>query len=123
MQTQGIRVNVKSLYRLNDDNHPVDRLDMRVAGAICQVCDVPLSDWIVFAEESGNLQFLSADKQQRLDVLMEKNNEGLLSEPERVELQSLVRSAEEITLVNAQLLAHQQRQLEPVSAGGAGAPR
>ena len=36
----GIIVNIKSLYRLSDEDRPVDRLDMRVAGAICQACTV-----------------------------------------------------------------------------------
>jgi hypothetical protein len=37
IRTQGLRVNLKSLYRLSDDTQPVDRLDMRVAGAICAI--------------------------------------------------------------------------------------
>lgn len=102
---RGFRINVKSLYRLNNSNQPLERLDMRVAGAICQVCTVPLSEWIVFEEESKNLHTLSAEKQARLDVLMTGNNEGLLTAAERDELQALVREAQEITLANARLLA------------------
>ena len=44
MCSQGLHINVKSLYRLSNDTQPVDRLDMRVAGAICQICAIPLSD-------------------------------------------------------------------------------
>lgn len=117
MISQGLRVNIKSLYRLSDDRQPVDRLDMRVAGAICQVCAVPLSDWIVFEEESGSLRTLASEKQKRLDNLMTKNNAGSLTALEREELQTLVREAEQITLVNARLLAQQQQRLEPVRAG------
>jgi hypothetical protein len=108
----GLYVNLKSLYRLNDEGQPVERLDMRVAGAICQVIAVPLSDWIVFEEES-RLRTLDADQQTRLNALMEKNNAGSLTAEEREELQSLVRTAEEITLNNARLLAAQQRRLAP----------
>ena len=92
----GFRVNVKSLYRLSDDEQPVSRLDMRVAAAICQVCAVPLSDWIVFAEDAGMLRVLTSDKQGRLDALMAKNNEGNLSQAERSELHALVGEAEEV---------------------------
>jgi len=108
----GLRVNLKSLYRLSDENLPVERLDMRVAGAICRVCAVPLSDWIVFEEEEGGLRTLASDKQQRLDALMAKNNAGGLTESERDELQTLVREAEEITLANARLLVAQRRRLD-----------
>jgi hypothetical protein len=36
----GMQVNLKSLYRLSHEHQPLERLDLRVAGAICQVCDV-----------------------------------------------------------------------------------
>lgn len=118
----GFRVNVKSLYRLTDEEQPVTRLDMRVAAAICQVCEVPLSDWIVFSEDSGALRILASDKQVRLEKLMGQNNEGSLSHAERSELQTLVREAEEITLANARTLAAQRRRLlppHPIAANGA----
>jgi hypothetical protein len=44
-------------------------------------------------------------KQNRLDALMDKNNEGLLTSAERKELKALVRDAEEIALSNARELA------------------
>jgi hypothetical protein len=122
MRTVGLYVNVKSLYRLSKDNQPVDRLDMHVAGAICRVCAVPLSDWIVFEEESVTLRTLHAESQIRLDDLMEKNNAGSLTDRERDELRALVREAEEITLANARLLAQQQQQLEPGTYWTARAP-
>ena len=114
MQRQGFHVNVKSLYRLSDDLHPVDRLDMRVAGAICQVCEVSLSEWIVFEETTEALQTLSPEAQNRLEVLMSKNNEGLLTASEHEELGVRVREAEEITLTNARLLARQHGRLSQV---------
>ena|SRR5579871_2857641 len=117
MRAQGLYVNIKSLYRLSDDSQPVDRLDMRVAGAICQVCAVPLSDWIVFEDEKETLRTLAAEKQTRLDILMTQNNAGALTDREREELRVLVREAEEITLANARLLARQQQRLEPVPVG------
>jgi hypothetical protein len=41
IQQRGLRVNLKSLYRLSNDRQPLQRLDLRVAGAICQVFAVP----------------------------------------------------------------------------------
>ena len=98
-------------YRLSNASQPLERLDMRVAGAICQVCTVPLSEWIVFEDETANLHTLDAEKQTRLDALMTNNNEGRLTPSERGELQTLVREAEEITLLNARLLAGHRARL------------
>src|ERR1041385_5568824 len=78
IRAAGIQVNLKSLYRLSQEDQPVERLDLRVAGAICRVCAVPLSEWIVFEEDEGALRTLPADKQKRLDLLMARNNEGRL---------------------------------------------
>lgn len=103
----GMRVNLKSLYRLSHEHQPLERLDLRVAGAICQVCDVALSELITF-ETTTRLRRLAGAKQKRLDALMTKNNEGQLTDAEREELRALVRQAEEITLANARLLARQR---------------
>lgn len=120
IRSTGHRVNVKSLYRLSDEEQAVERLDMRVAGAICRVCEVPLSDWIVFDEHTEGLRTLADDRQARLDGLMSRNNAGWLTEPERRELEQLVREAEEITLANARLLTAQRRRLGPTGAGARG---
>jgi hypothetical protein len=120
MRSRGFRVNVKSLYHLTDEDQPVQRLDMRVAGAICQVCAVPLSEWIVFEQDDGRLRTLAPDKQERLDLLMAKNSAGPMTEAERNELQTLVREAEEITLANARLLAEHRHRLAPSPSGAGG---
>jgi len=111
MSTQGTRINLKSLYRLSDDRQPLQRLDMRVAGALCQVFDLPLSDLITFEIPQQKLRRLTASKQKRLDALMAKNNEGTLTKAESEELKMLVRETEEIMLANARQLAEQRRQL------------
>jgi hypothetical protein len=120
IRSGGLRVNVKSLYRLSDDDQPVQRLDMQVAGAICQTCAVPLSEWIVFEQDGGRLRTLAPDRQERLDLLMAKNSAGQLTEAERTELQTLVHEAEEITLSNARLLSEQRHRLAPPPSGAAG---
>jgi hypothetical protein len=111
MRQRGLRINLKSLYRLNNDRQPLQRLDLGVAGAICQVIDLPLSDLIAFEAPKKKLRRLAVEKQKRLDVLMAKSNEGKLKVPERQELQALVREAEEIMLANARQLAQQRQQL------------
>jgi DNA-binding Xre family transcriptional regulator len=112
LQQQEQGVNIKSLYRLNDAHQPLARLDLRVAGAICRLCDVTLADLVDFSGQGTKLATLAADKQDRLDALMDKNNQGKLSRKEQRVLQDLVRETQEITLHNARILAAQQRRLE-----------
>ena len=109
----GIIVNIKSLYRLSDEDRPVDRLDMRVAGAICQACTVALSDWIAFEDEQGSMRSMISYKQNKLEQMMNKNNNGLLTDVEFTEFQILVREAEEISLYNARLLAQKKVEFSP----------
>jgi hypothetical protein len=111
IQDQGLRVNLKSLYRLGNDRQRVERLDLRVAGIICQVCRVPLSDLISFDPPRARLRRFPANKQKRLDLLMARNNDGRLTRTEQRELQALVREAEELTLENSRTLANQRREL------------
>jgi hypothetical protein len=108
IRKRGMRINLKSLYRLAHDQEPVERLDLRVAGAVCEICDVPLSELIAFIANPVKLQRISAAKQKRLDVLMSKNNDGKLNRTELKELRALVKEAEEITLTNARILAGQK---------------
>ena len=111
MQRQGLRINLKSLYRLNNDRQPLERLDLRVAGAICQIFALPLSELVAFEKPARKLRRLAAKKQKRLDTLMARSNEGLLTSAEKQELRTLVREAEEIMLDNARRLAGQRQQL------------
>jgi hypothetical protein len=118
--SRGLQINIKSLYRLSDENQPIERLDLRVAGAICQACAVPLSAWIVFDQEDGKLRKLTSDQQERLELLMSRNNAGQLTDAERNELQALVHAAEEITLANARLLAAHRPPLAGSPSGDGG---
>jgi hypothetical protein len=108
---QGLRVNLKSLYRLSDDRRPLQRLDLRVAGAICQVFALPLSELIAFESPKRKLRRLAAGKQKRLDALMARGNDGRLTGAEKEELRALVREAEEVMLDNARRLAEQRQQI------------
>jgi hypothetical protein len=63
-------------------------------------------DWV---ESVGNLRFPSrADR--RLQELMDRNNEGLLTEGEREELEALVELSEGLSLVRAEALRILRRQ-------------
>lgn len=110
LRERGQRVNLKSLYRLNDERRPLERLDLRVAGAVCQVVQVSLSALITFAETGMKLRRLPVARQRRLETLMAGNNDGRLSAAERAELGQLVREAEAIALHNARVLAGQRVQ-------------
>lgn len=107
----GINVNIKSLYRLSDENRSIDRLDMRVAGAICQACTVALSEWIAFEDELSSMRSMALYKQKKLEHMMNQNNNSLLTEVEFSEFQILVREAEEISLYNARLFAQKKVKL------------
>jgi hypothetical protein len=57
-------------------------------------------DWV---EAVGNLRFPSkAD--HRLQELMDRNNEGLLQESQREELEALVELSEQLSLIRAEAL-------------------
>lgn len=61
--------------------------------------DAPL-EWV---EAVGNLR-LPAKADQRLQELMDRNNDGLLTEEERTDLESLVELSERLSLVRAEAL-------------------
>jgi hypothetical protein len=63
------------------------------------VITAPL-EWI---ESVGNLR-LPAKADNRLQSLMDRNNEGLLNEGERDELEALVELSERLSLVRAEAL-------------------
>ena len=61
--------------------------------------DAPL-EWV---ETVGDLR-LPAKADQRLQELMERNNEGLLTESERADLEAMVELSERLSLVRAEAL-------------------
>jgi hypothetical protein len=85
-----------------------------VAGAICQLLDVTLAELVDFSGQGAKLANLAPDKQDRLDALMDKNNQGKLRRKKQKQLQNLVHETQEITLHNARILAEQQRRMQKV---------
>ncbi len=114
IRRRGIKVNIKSLYRLSDEHAQIERLDLKLAAAICEECGVSLGELITFAHPQETLRQLSTDKQKRLDFLMKRSNEGRLRPSERKQLHALVTEAEEITLAIARFLACHRKQLQPL---------
>jgi hypothetical protein len=58
---------------------------------------------LVWVEAVGNLQF-PAKADHRLQQLMDRNNEGLLRQSEREELEALVELSEQLSLVRGEAL-------------------
>ena len=108
LRKQGFDVNKKSLYRLAT-SRPVQKLDTAIARAICEALDVRLEDLIQFQKPKFELQRLDRRSQQELDRLMDKNNEGKLTEKERARFKTLLDEVQKVTLYNSKMLVSQKR--------------
>ena len=110
---QGDRINAKSLYRMADPEEPLEKVDMRVIGAICQALGIGIADILTF-DEPTIVEDLGETKQARMDELMARHSlrsgHGL-SALELTELEKLVGEAETIALGNARRLAARRRRL------------
>jgi DNA-binding Xre family transcriptional regulator len=111
----GVPVNVKSLYRLAEDA-PVQKIDLRIAAAICRTFDIALDDLISLDKPKAQLRRLDARRQVRLDALMDKNNEGQLTTLERKEFVALADMAHRISIENARTLLTERRRAGKASA-------
>jgi DNA-binding Xre family transcriptional regulator len=110
---QGDRVNAKSLYRLADPQEPLEKVDMRVIGAVCQALLVGIGDILTF-DEPTIIEELDRTKQARLDGLLSRRKHGgqALAPPEMVELNALMDEAEAVARGNARRLANQKRRIQ-----------
>lgn len=114
LTTQEQAFNVKTLYRLADPDRPLERVDLRVVGAVCRALGIGLGDLIVFSETDRTaLRALPEPEQRRLGELVQRHNEGQLADSEVEELRALVRDAEGIARSNARRLAEHRRRLAP----------
>ena len=84
---------------LEFNNHGLCRPNYKGEGVLSSTIDAPL-EWV---RTVGNLR-LPPKTDQRLQELMERNNEGLLTEAERADLESLVELSERLSLVRAEAL-------------------
>ncbi len=113
VQQQGDRVNPKSIYRLADPEEVLEKVDMRVIGAVCQALEIGLGDLLTF-EEPAVMDEFSADRQARMESLMSRHHarpDGPLAPVERAELEGLVEEAETVAQANARRLASRRRRL------------
>ena len=93
-QEYGERVDPKGLYRLASDA-PMQRADLRIAGAAASVLEVGLGDlFTIEATRLGRAQpqaaYLSPDQARRLAQLLDRQARGRLSRDEHHEMDELV---------------------------------
>jgi hypothetical protein len=116
LESAGVSVNVKSLYRLVEEA-PLQKIDLRIAAAVCNAFGIALGDLISLEKPKARLGRLDAKTQARLDVLMSKNNEGQLTTAERKEFAALAERAHRMSIENARtLLAESRRAGKRVAA-------
>jgi hypothetical protein len=108
----GFPVNIKSLYRLASDE-PIQKIDLRIAAALCRVCDVELGELITLEKPRVRLQRLDAGTQSRLETLMSKNNDGKLTVGEKREFAELAEKAHRLSLDNARALRSERKPSKP----------
>jgi DNA-binding Xre family transcriptional regulator len=111
LESAGFPVNIKSIYRLATDE-PLQKVDLRIAGAICRACNIQLGELITFEKPRAQLRRLDAKSQTRLDALMTKNNDGKLSTGERKEFAQLAENAHRMSIENARVLQAERRRSE-----------
>lgn len=113
LKERGVRVNNKSLYRLSNPLWAVNKIDARIAGKICELLGVDLSSLFTFREnvDLSRISSFPPEKQARLDALLEKNCEGIVTNKEKKELAGLIEEAEHFMLTNVRILSEQRRTL------------
>lgn len=110
LKAAGVNVNQKSLYRLTTSK-PLQKIDTRIVGAICQTCAVGIQDVITFQQPKPVLQKLTNSEQKRLDDLMTQHSERKLNAGEMREFDELSEKAHQLTMANARMLVAQRRTL------------
>lgn len=117
VREQGDSIDMKTLTRLAYPDRPVKLLDTRVADAICRALGIDMGDLLVFVDAAPfRLATLSAERQQRLDALLERNAEGRIAPDEREELRALVEETGRLGLTNARTLAEHRRRVRDAGA-------
>jgi len=107
----GFPVNIKSLYRLAAEE-PLQKIDLRIAAAVCKICGVDFGDLITMEKPRAHLRQLDAKTQARLEHLMSRNNEGKLTAREKKEFAALAEKAHRISIENARILLAERRRNE-----------
>ena len=111
LEESGFAVNIKSLYRLASEE-PIQKIDLRIAAAICRACGVDLGELITLEKPRMQLGRLDAGTEARLEELMAKNNNEKLTASERKEFGQLAERAHRLSLENARVLLAEQKRSE-----------
>jgi len=104
LSAKGAFFDRKTLYRLASSK-PVLSVNTAVLKAVCEELRVGIGDVLVWELPQPKLHRIDQEMQDRLSLLMTKNNEGELTSRERKELEILGAEAERLSLENARILA------------------
>ncbi len=104
LSAKGMEFDRKTLYRLAS-RKPLASISAPVLKAVCVELKVGIGDILVWEAPQPKLHRIAESMQERLSMLMGKNNEGDLTEQERAEFQQLGEEAERLSLENARMLA------------------
>jgi hypothetical protein len=105
LRAGGVSVSLNRLNRLSTRRAPLRPEDLALAEAISRVLRLPTSKIVVKTisktEVADLVERFPGPKQRRMNKLMDRNNEGLLSADETKELAGLVREVAALALRNA----------------------
>ncbi len=101
---RGFKFDKKTLYRLAS-RAPIQTINAPVVGAVCEEFKIGLNELLTWERPKPKLHRIDSKTQARLDELMAKNTEGMLTAPEKKELASLGETVERLSLENARMLA------------------
>jgi DNA-binding Xre family transcriptional regulator len=104
LSAKGISFDRKTLYRLASAK-PLASISTPVLRAVCEEFLVGIGDILVWEPPQPKLHRIDERMQERLSILMAKNNEDELTDQERDEFQKLGAEAERLSLENARILA------------------
>lgn len=108
----GATVDARTLQRLADPDRPIERVDARVVGLLCDALHVEIGGLLaVMPPHSARLDHLSEAEQERLDDLLDRQREGALGDGEFGALRALVERASQQAARNAQRLVEHRRRL------------
>jgi DNA-binding Xre family transcriptional regulator len=104
LSQKGIPFDRKTLYRLAGFK-PMQTINAPILRAVCEELNVGVGDIIAWEPSKPELHHIDEKTQQRLSFLMDRNNEGQLTDDEASELAALGEYAEKLSLENAWILA------------------
>jgi DNA-binding Xre family transcriptional regulator len=102
---KGIPFDRKTVYRLAGFK-PIQTINASILGAICEELKVNVGEIIGWKPSKPELHRIDDKMQERLSHLMDRSNDGRLTEAEAAELAELGAHVEKLSLENARILAN-----------------